>query len=144
MREVLSHFVFLTQRLIGPLRIRDCRVDYPREDGAAETAITATLVAGQVPVNVSGRVGGEVEDLNRWILTGSQGAFELHDWYSVKRRINGGWLEIDFGEGSVREMAQRAQLDALDAMLAGRPHQLPSFREGLAVQECIEALLSRR
>jgi hypothetical protein len=29
-------------------------------------------------------------------------------------------------------------------MLAGRPHALPSFREGLAVQECIEAMLSGR
>jgi len=29
----------------------------------------------------------------------------------------------------------------LDAMLAGRPHALPSFREGLVVQECVEAML---
>ena len=143
-REVLSHFIFLTQRLVGPMRIHDCRVDYPSDRGAAETAITATLMAGQIPVSVTGRVGGEIDDLNRWILTGSQGAFELHDWFRVKRRINGGWLEIDFGEGSVCDMAIRAQLDALDAMLSGRPHPLPSFREGLAVQECIEALLGRR
>jgi hypothetical protein len=26
-------------------------------------------------------------------------------------------------------------------MLAGRPHGLPSFREGLDVQECVEAML---
>ncbi len=141
-REVLSHFVFLTQRLLGPVRIDACRVEYPRDGRSAETAITARLEAGSVPVRLTGRVGGNVDDLNRWILTGRSGAFELHDWYSLKRRVDGAWLDVDFGEGSVRHLTYMAQLDSLDAMLAGRPHSLPSFREGLAVQECIEAMLA--
>ena len=140
-REVLSHFVFLTQRLLGQVAIAECRVDYPADDISAERAIAARLTAGKVPVSVHGHVGGAIDDMNRWVLTAANGAFELHDWYSLKRRINGGWLEVDFGEGSVRERSYMAQLDALDAMLAGKPHVLPSFREGLAVQECIEAML---
>jgi predicted dehydrogenase len=140
-REVLSHFLFLTQRLIGPLRLVECRVQYPAEDGAAETGIAARLEAGGVPVSIRGGIGGNVPDLNLWRLTGQYGAFELHDWYSLKRRINGGWLDVDFGEGSVRDMSYHAQLDSLDALLAGRPHGLPSFREGLLVQECVEAML---
>ncbi|HZB92561.1 MAG TPA: Gfo/Idh/MocA family oxidoreductase [Stellaceae bacterium] len=140
-REVLSHFIFLTQRLFGPLRLIECRVDYPPADGAAETAVAARLEAGGLPVSLNGRVGGTLPDLNRWRLLGRQGGFELYDWYSLKRRINGGWLEVDFGEGSVRERSYQAQLDALAAMLAGRPHGLPSFREGFAVQECVEAML---
>jgi len=96
-----------------------------------------------VPVTLSGRVGGDVPDFNRCVIRGRNGAFELHDWYSLRRRINGSWLDIDFGEGATdRERSYRAQLDALDAMLAGRPHALPSFREGLAVQDCIESMLS--
>jgi len=141
-REVISHFVFVTQRLLGPTRLRDARVDYPADGISAETAITARLEAGLVPVTLTGRVGGDVADLNRWTVTGRNGAFQLHDWYSLRRRINGSWLDIDFGEGaSDRERTYRAQLDALDAMLAGRRHGLPSFREGLAVQECVEAML---
>jgi predicted dehydrogenase len=140
-REVLSHFLFLTQRLIGPLAIRECRVTYPGDGSAAETAITARLTAGAVPVTLAGSVGGARADDNHWKLLGSQGAFELHDWYSLRRRINGGWLDVDFGEGEVRDLSYRTQLDALDAMLAGRPHGLPSFREALAVQECVEAML---
>jgi hypothetical protein len=46
-------------------------------------------------VSLAGCVGGDAPDLNRWILTGRSGAFELHDWYSLRRRINGAWLEID-------------------------------------------------
>jgi predicted dehydrogenase len=140
-REVLSHFLFLTQRLAGTLAIRECRVTYPGDGSSAETAITARLTAGTVPVTLAGSVGGTIADDNHWTLLGKQGAFELHDWYSLKRRINGGWLDVDFGEGEVRDLSYRAQLDALDAMLAGRPHGLPSFREALAVQECVEALL---
>jgi predicted dehydrogenase len=140
-REVVSHFLFLTARLFGPLIIRENHIDYPAGGVAAETAVTAQLVAGKVPVTLKGRVGGDIPDHNRWVLAGRQGAFELHDWYSLKRRINGSWLDVDFGEGSVRKIAYRAQLDSLDAMLSGRPHSLPGFREGLAVQECVEALL---
>lgn len=144
-REVLSHFVFVTQRLLGPVRLREARIDYPRDGSSAETAIAARLEAGNVPVILSGRVGGDVADRNRWLIQGRNGGFELHDWYSLRRRVNGGWLDIDFGEGATdRERSYRAQLDSLDAMLAGRPHTLASFREGLAVQECIEAMLSAR
>jgi predicted dehydrogenase len=140
-REVLSHFLFLTQRFFGPLTLRDCRVTYPGDGSGAENAIAARLTAGAVPVTLAGSVGGSVADDNRWKLLGKQGAFELHDCYSLKRRINGGWLDIDFGEGEARDLSYRAQLDALDAMLAGRPHGLPSFREALGVQECVEAML---
>jgi predicted dehydrogenase len=142
-REVLSHFVFLTQRLFGPLRLREAHVDYPGDGRSAETAITARLDAGAVPVTITGRVGGDAPDFNRCVTHGRNGAFELHDWYSLKRRINGSWLDIDFGEGATdRERSYRAQLDTLDAMLSGKPHTLASFREGLVVQECIEAMLS--
>jgi len=140
-REVLSHFLFLTQRLIGPLRLGRTRVQYPATGDGAESAISAELDAGGVPVRIDGRVGGAEADLNRWILSAERGAFELHDWYSLKRRINGGWLDVDFGEGSPREMTARAQLDSFSAMLQGKPHGLASFREGLAVQECIETML---
>src|SRR5690349_13713114 len=38
-REVLSHFVFLMQRLFGPLRLREAHIDYPADGRSAETAI---------------------------------------------------------------------------------------------------------
>jgi hypothetical protein len=127
------------------VRLRETRIEYPSDGSSAETAIAARLEAGNVPVILSGRVGGDAADRNRWLIQGRNGGFELHDWYSLRRRVNGGWLDIDFGEGATdRERSYRAQLDSLDAMLAGRPHTLASFREGLAVQECIEAMLSAR
>ena len=142
MREVVSHFLFLTQRLIGPLGICESRIEYPPDGHSTETAIVATLAAGAVPVTLRGRVGGDIADLNRWTVTGPHGAFMLHDWYSLKRRIDSLWLDVDFGDGSMRQRSYMAQLDSLDAMLAGRPHPLATFREGLAVQQTVEALLA--
>ncbi len=140
-REVVSPYVFLTQRLLGPLRLRQCRVDYPPGGAGAATGIIASLEAGTVPVGISGRVGSGMPEGERWTLTGADGAFELHDRYGLRRRINGTWLDIDFGEGApLPERACRAQLDALDAMLAGRPHPLASLPEALGVQECIDAM----
>jgi predicted dehydrogenase len=140
-REVLSHFLFLTRRLVGPLAIHDSHVDYPADGIAAETHISARLSAGGVPVRLEGHVAGSAPDHNRWTLVGQDGAFELYDWYALKRRIERTWLDVDFGEGELRQRAAMAQLDQLDAMLAGRPHHLPSFREGLEVLDCVEALL---
>jgi predicted dehydrogenase len=140
-REVLSHFLFLTQRLIGPLRLGRATVEFPAAPGAAETGLSASLQAGSVPVSVRAGIGGDAPDHNRWILRGRQGAFELYDWYRLRRRINGGWLDVDFGEGSLVAMSQQAQLAALAAMLNGERHPLASFREGLGVQECVEAML---
>jgi predicted dehydrogenase len=140
MREVLSHFPFLTRAPHRPPRHSRVPRDLSRRL-RRQTAIAARLAAGAVPVTLAGRVGGDIADDYRWRVLGQQGAFELHDWYSLKRRINGGWLDVDFGEGEVRDLSYRAQLDALDAMLAGRPHWLASFREALGVQECIEAML---
>lgn len=143
-REVVSHYLFLTQRLVGPLRLRACQVEYPPDGRSAETAVRASLEAGSVPVNLTGRAGG-VFDRECWTLTGANGAFELQDRYGLRRRINGAWLDIDFGEGApLCQRASRAQLDALDAMLTGRRHALASFREALGVQECVEAMLAGR
>ena len=55
-REVLSHFVFLTLRQLGPVTLQSASVTYPSGDGA-ETAISAQLEAGGFPVTLTGKVG---------------------------------------------------------------------------------------
>ena len=71
-REVVSHFLFLSRRLIGPLELRRAVVEYPDGDGS-ERGIEAVLTAGAVPVRLSGGVGGtEQDDHNLWVLEGSR------------------------------------------------------------------------
>jgi predicted dehydrogenase len=143
-REVLSHFVFVLQRALGPATVEQSQPDYPADGVTAERSLKARLIVGGVPVTVDARVGGELPDFNRLTLIGSAGAVEMHDWFGLRRRRNDGDWVADGTIQSARQAGQSGQIDQFVAMVEGRPHTLPSFAEALAVQETIEALLKGR
>jgi predicted dehydrogenase len=139
---VLSHFVFLLQRVLGPAVLKSSHPVYPSSGQGAETALSAQLEAGGIPIAIEARVTGTVDDFNRTTLRGSSGEIELRDWYGVQRRRTGAaWEDL----GDPAELRQRGQIDQMAqwvALIEGRPHSLPSFAEALAVQVTIEALLT--
>lgn len=145
-REVLSHFIFVLQRVLGAAQVLHAAPDYPPDGRSAERALSARLVAGGVPVQVqatvTGAVAGAVDDFNCFLLQGSAGAVELRDWFGLRqRRADGPWqAEGDPAAGRLRGQAD--QLDQWVALVEGRPHGLPGFAEALAVQQTIEALLA--
>lgn len=141
-REVLSHFVFLLQRVLGPVVVRWSSPVYPSDGHSAETALSAQIEAGGIPITVEARVGGDVDDFNRLTLRGTRGEIELRDWFGVYRRGEGAsWDSL----GDPVELRTRGQVDQLTqwvALIEGRQHGLPGFAEALAVQATIEALLA--
>lgn len=140
-REVLSHFVFLVARLTGgPLAIAGSSVAYPG-GGAAETAIAARLERDGTQVTIAGSTGGVGPDRVELTVWGARASYRLTDWYRLWRSEGGDWEEQLTELAAPRIEAYMAQLDDLAALLDGRPHSLPDFREALAVQELIEALL---
>lgn len=144
-REVVSHFLFLTGRILGETALLDAHVDFPPGDGA-ETAIEATLTAGDVPVSLTGAVGGiAAEEANVWRLEGEAGAVRLRDWSTAERLgADGGWHAAPdaMPHAEARPLILRDQLSKLAAMTAGRPHDLATPSEAFAVQELVEAILS--
>ncbi|WP_235924692.1 Gfo/Idh/MocA family protein [Roseomonas harenae] len=143
-REVVSHFLFLTRRLLGPLKLEQARATYPGGDGA-ETSIVARLTAGGVPVTLRGSVGTtERDDANGWTLRGSAGAIRLRDWSVAERETDGGWAtEADaLPNERMRPLVLRGQLDKVVAMTRGEPQSLATLREALEVQEIVEAILA--
>lgn len=143
-REVLSHFVFVLQRVLGQAVVASATTEYPDDGVSSERALVATLNAGGVPVTIAGRVGGSHPDFNRMTLQGSAGAVEIHDWMGLRRRRNGGDWIADGDPHTNRQISQAAQLDQVVALIDGRAQSLPGFSEALAVQETIEALLKGR
>ena len=143
-REVLSHFVFATQRLAGPLALRDARVSWPADGRSAETALAATLSGAGIEVAIDAAVRGDVSDTNLWTVTGEGGAIRMRDWYALERRgADGGWAPaMPGGVEDLRAQAGQRQLDQLAALLEGRPQTLATFDEALAVQRTIEAMLA--
>jgi len=138
-REVLSHFVFVLQRILGPAHVESSRVEYAAGGDAAEHSLSARLRAGDTPIDISGRIGGEDPDFNRIAFIGDRGTIELRKWLSV-RENPGGPLEAPSGSKSDRP-AHLRQLDQLAEFVEGRAHTLPGFAEALAVQDTIEAML---
>jgi predicted dehydrogenase len=141
-REVLSHFMFVLQRVLGPAVVRSSSPAYPSDGRSAETALSAQLEASGIPVAVQARVGGDADDANRMTWRGATGEIELRDWFGTYRRRAGtSWESV----GEAAEFRARGQVDQLTqwvSLIEGRPHSLPGFAEALAVQVTIEALLA--
>ncbi len=141
-REVVSHFLFLTRRQLGPLVLEEAAVDYPPGD-AAETSIRARLSAGGVPVRLTGGVGTtEKDDHNSWTLNG---AIRLRDWSFAERLgADGIWAQAPdaLPNERMRPLVLRDQLAGVAAMTRGEEHHLATLREALDVQEIVEAILA--
>ena len=144
-REVVSHFLFLSRRLLGPLAGLEGAVRFP-EAGRSERAIDVTLRAGGLPVTLTGRVGDTAaDDHNTWTLEGDAGAVRLRDWAIAERRGADGIYEPApdaMPNEKARPIALRRQLDGVARMARGEPHHLATFSEALDVQEVVEGILA--
>jgi len=144
-REVVSHFLFLALRLGGALKLLEARATYPGGE-ACETAITARLTAGAVPVTLQGAVGTvAAEDHNLFVITGEGGSLRLRDWSFAERLgEDGGWHAAAdaLPNPQMRPLTLARQLDKLSALTRGEAADLATLAEALAVQEVVEAILA--
>ncbi|MDJ0389637.1 Gfo/Idh/MocA family oxidoreductase [Roseomonas sp. E05] len=144
-REVVSHFLFLTRRQLGPLELVSAQVEYPA-GGGSETAVSAELRAGGVPVLLSGSVGRiTADEANSWTLTGAAGSIRLRDWsYAERLDPQGNWQAAPdaLPNPAMRPQALRAQMEKLAALTRGEPQNLATPREAFEVQEMVERILA--
>lgn len=143
-REVVSHFLFLSHRLFGPLALLGGRATFP-PDGRSETAVEARLTAGGVPVSLQGSVGTTAkDDSNTWTLTGDAGAVRIRDWAHAERLVDGAWQTDPSAlpQDKARPLVLKRQLAAVAAMTRGEAHPLATLSEALAVQRVVEAILA--
>lgn len=143
-REVASHFLFVAQRALGPLRLESASVAYPDgPDGElSEVDATARYTSETAPLLVLGTSGGAGPDVVEFVVRGEDGAVRLLDWYRLQAVGGDGWTDV-LGEdrAELAAAAYAAQLDELAALLRGDPSSIATFAEALAVQELAEATL---
>ncbi len=141
-REVLSHFLYVTQRLLGPATLVSATPVYPADPALCETHISATLDCDGVPVSVLGSSGGAGPDRVEMTVWGSRRSHRLHDWFLLQSSDGGEWQQEFPGIEDPRAEAFGFQLDNVAAWFEGRDNILPSARDALMVQELIEAMLA--
>lgn len=145
-REVVSHFLFLARRVLGPLHLHTSRAEYPA-DGGPERRVEARLDAGGLPGTLRGAVGEtDAEDHNTWTVRGL-GDVRLRDWsIAESERPDGRWVTApDTLENErMRPLVLRRQLEGVARMTRGEPHRLATLNEALAVQDVVEAILAGR
>jgi len=145
-REVVSHFLFLSRRLLGPLHLKSSQAEYGA-DGGTERRITARLSAGGLPGQLDGAVGATAkDDHNTWTLKGV-GSMRLRDWSIAERqRPDGSWVADPdtLPNERMRPLTLRRQLEQVARMVQGESHQLATVAEAFEVQQVVEAILAGR
>ena len=144
-REVVSHFIFLADRLLGPLALENCHIQY--EDGPngslSEQTALAVFSSQTVPLTLAGTSHGQGPDVVDLTLRGTDGSLRVWDWYRLQAAAANDWVDIF---PATREQlgvdAYSAQLHQIERMVNGDHHTIATFDEALRVQELVESLLS--
>ena len=143
-REVLSHFLFLALRLVGPRDARSRQRALPGGRRQRARGGGPSSPAGRSACALRGLVGAtEKADANAFTLHGENGSIRLRDWSIAERLVDGAWREA---EGAVpqeeaRPITLARQLDKVAAMTRGAPHDLASLHEALTVRRSSRASL---
>ncbi|KJK52062.1 hypothetical protein UK23_04850 [Lentzea aerocolonigenes] len=136
-REVLSHFVYLTDRLLGPLTVESVSSDFP-EAGAAEVAARGVLRGTGVPVHVSAFSGLAGPEVYEWTVWGTERSLRLDQWADLSISDGGGWEPVPLKQTG--SDYSRLTLFA-QAVRGEHPRDLADFASGLRVAQVIEAFL---
>jgi predicted dehydrogenase len=143
-REVISHFLFLAGRFLGPLRLCAASPRYPADPTLCELDMLARLeTADGRPVNVLGTTGGRQPDRQEVTVKGSRASYQFREFYQLWRSDGGPWTEaVDWSNEDPRTSALQRQLTEVDQWLRGKPHRLATAEGALDVQLLVEGMLA--
>ena len=142
-REVISHFLFFSERILGPLELVWAQPDYPSDSKLCETHVAARLVsASGAPVTIMGSVGGAQPDRQELTIKGSKSSRRISEFYRDAVSTGGDFTPVVDDYADPRATSLRAQLDDLVLLIEGKPNRLATLPEALHVQILIEAILA--
>jgi predicted dehydrogenase len=144
-REVVSHFLFFSERILGPLSLVWARPSYPVDDDLCETHMLARLeTADGRAVTVMASVGGAQPDRQELTIKGTKASHRVTDFYRDAVSDGGEFLAVGAEPGDPRAISLKAQLDDLLLLINGQPNRLATPDEALRVQRLVEAMLAGR
>ena len=142
-REVISHFIFLSERILGPLNLVWAFTDYPAEGNLCETHVAARLVNEVgLPVTIMGSVGGAQPERQEVTIKGSKISRRISEFAIDTVSSGEPFVPTDSIADDTRASSLKAQLDDLTLLMAGKPNRLATIDEALRVQILIEEILA--
>ena len=141
-REVLSHFIFVTERLFGPATINFSNPLYPQQKDLCETHIQAQLFCGPIPINIFGSSGGVGPDRQEVTVWGTKKSYRINDFYFLETAKDPTWHSALKSDDDPRTTTLQRRLDNVDKWLTGNDHPLASAEDAFSVQIIIENMLS--
>ena len=142
-REVISHFLFFTERVLGPLRLVHTHPTHPADPALCESHMLARLESATgLPVTVMGAVGGAQPDRQELTIKGAAESRRVADFYREAASRGGPFEPVRPEPSDPRAESLRCQLDDLRLLMEGRPHRLATPEEALRVQRLIEGMLA--
>lgn len=144
-REVISHFLFFAERILGPLSVVWARPSYQDDTRLCETHMLARLETGHgLPVTIMASVGGAQPDRQEVTIKGSRASRRVLEFHIDAVSNGGPFAEVEARAADPRATSLKAQLDELLVCLDGKPNRLASPVEALRVQVLVETMLMGR
>lgn len=138
-REVFSHFAFLTDMLLGPMEVVAASLQQPSSDAAAaETSAIGEFRCGSVPVRFRGLAGVALPETYSYTVIGTEKSLRLRDWGDLEESVGGSpWTAVELtGERG----SEHTRLSRFARAIRGeRVEHLADFAAGLRVQRVVES-----
>ena len=140
-REVLSHFIFVVERLFGKAKVNFSQPAYPDDPKLCETHLQAKLECGAISINIFGSSGGHGPDRQEITIWGTNKSVRISDFYFLEISENDKWSRLVQHNVDPRSETLQRQLDNIIKLLEGHSQPLADARTALSVQKIIERLL---
>ena len=143
-REVISHFLFFSERVLGPLKVIWAKTTFPEDASLCETEVLARLETIEgYPVNILASVGGIQPDRQEFTVKGSIKSRRISEFYKDAESDGEEFIPLRKEPEDPRAISLKGQLDDLSLNIKGLPNRLATINEALRVQILVEDILSR-
>ncbi len=144
-REVISHFLFFTERVLGPLRVIWAHTSYPSETLLCETSVFAKLENKDgLPVNIFATVGGMRPDQQEFLVKGSKKSIKVSDFHKDSMSSGKNFISLREQPKDPRAVSLKSQLDNLILKIKNKPNSLATIDEAFSIQKLVEEILSKQ
>ena len=143
-REVISHFLFFTERVLGPLSLISAHTTYPDDPSLCETAVLARLESetGQA-VSILATIGGAQPDRQEFTVKGTKSSRRITEFHKDAITDGGNFVALREPPKDPRAISLKAQLDDLLLHLAAKPNRLATMEEAFRIQTLVETILAK-